>query len=173
MRFPLLLVVALAAALVGCEPSGDPHNPNPGDFQAALPCVPNPLADKTVAVEIIDREGRLVGAPGLLISRDAVSIQGSSGRGGYAIDVPEGRSLPWDSSERAPYCWDLFLLPGVTEAIVIISGAYPLLSGERLACFEFEVGTNIPNMRNYVEVLADSVVSLEKRCRLEVVVTPA
>lgn len=165
----LVLAVLLALA-TGCGPSGDPRNPNPGDFQAALPCQPNPVADKSVAVEVIDREARLVNASGVLVRRDAISIVGIYGQGGYAIDLPpDVGKLPDERAVTAPWCWDLFLRPEVDEAIVTLEVTYPLVPGERLVCYEFMIGLDMPNLQRYKEVPASSV-SMIGTCRLEIFV---
>ena len=169
------LIAALAALIfafgaAACGPSGDPRNPNPGDFQAALPCQPNLLADKSVAVEVIDRAGRLVNASGVLVRRDAISIIGIYGQGGYAIDLPpDVGELPDERTVTAPYCWDLVLKPEVDEAVVTLDVTYPLVPGERLVCYEFMVGLDMPNLQRYKEFPASSV-SMIGTCRLEIYV---
>lgn len=159
----LAAVLCLVLLATGCGPSGDPRNPNPFDFGALTPCVASVAADATIAVEVIDREGRLINAPGVIVERDAVSIVGSAGRGGFAIDVPEAKHLPDERSVTAPYCWHVILLPGVTEAIVTITASYPLQPGERLVVYKFEriggrlgpFGAN-PQGGNYAEFRAGS-----------------
>lgn len=158
--------------LNGCGPSGDPYSPNPGDFKAALPCHINPAADATIVFEVIDREGRLVRADGVIIKRDAISIQGTQGQGGFAVHLDRPGELPDEITVSAPFCWNIVLRPEVTSAIVSVDASYPLVPGERLAVWVAKNGMPDPLDHDaYREHVAGGMLGFHGRVQLSPMIT--
>lgn len=155
-----LAAILAALTLAACAPSGDPHEPNPLDFEAALPCIPDMTADGTIVIEVVNRQAQLVAAQGVLLRRDAVSITGRGGQGGYAIHLDRPGALPDEITVTAPFCWNIRLRPEVDEAIVKVTANYPLVSGERLVCYKLDTARNVPIMSTYDEHVAGGMMGL-------------